>query len=135
VIKIKIKMHVRNECDEKSEEKWMNAKGGAAALWGVQKVKKKKRRIGARMGLGLGLKPGRVRREYIKVLRQFSFIFLFSFSLFFFLEREALFSLLSIFIFSDWRKGAAVVGGKSDAVAGELSRRRHRVGKKTLFFF
>jgi len=40
-------------------------------------------------------------------------------------------SSLSCFsFFSDWRKGG---GRKSEAAAGELSRRRHRVGAKPFF--
>jgi len=49
-----------NECRKKR---------GAAVLWGVQKIKEKKKR-GARVGpgfeIGFGLETGRVEREYIR---------------------------------------------------------------------
>jgi len=70
-------------------------KGGAAVLWGVQKIKGRKKDRGARLGLELGLGLKRVgSREYIRVVDPFFLIFTKSFSLFLFLEREALFSLL-----------------------------------------
>jgi len=66
-----------------------------------------------------------------KGCRQENSHFLFSFSLYLFSrERSSLLSHASSF-FSDWR---VVVGGDSSAVAGELSRRRHRVGAKVTFF-
>jgi len=63
----------------------MNAKGGAVVLWGVQKVKGRSRKEGARMGLvwnWVWAGSGRVEREYIRVLRPIFFHFSKSFSLF-----------------------------------------------------
>jgi len=70
---------------EENEQKWMNAEGGAAALWGVQKIKGEKegkRRAWAWVEFGFGLETGRVERGYIRVLRPIFFHFSKFFSLF-----------------------------------------------------
>jgi len=70
---------------EENEQKWMNAEGGAAALWGVQKIKGEKegkRRAWAWVEFGFRLETGWVERGYIRVLRPIFFHFSKFFSLF-----------------------------------------------------
>ena len=116
----------------------MQKKGGAAVLWGVQKIKGR-RRMGRACGPGIFVLGrfdprvlGRVRREYIRGRDIFSFIFHKRFSLFSFFEsKRSLLSLVSLHLLrwrSGWRKGiptrwpASYRGG---ATASELK----------LFFF
>jgi len=74
---------------EEKEQKWLNAeKRGAAVLWGVQKIKRRKKDKGRATGPGLRLGRfdprilGRFGREYIRVETHFFPHFFFSFSLF-----------------------------------------------------
>jgi len=90
------KMNTIKNTKKRNKNEWMQKKGGAAVLWGVQKIKGR-RRMGRACGswfwTGLGLKRVGSGEEYIRVETHFFLIFFFSFSLFSLLRAKR--SLLS----------------------------------------
>ena len=78
-------MNTIKKTKKRNKNEWMRKKGGAAVLWRVQKIKGEKEGRRARewaYGFGFGPVPGRVEREYIRVVNPLFPHFFFSFSLF-----------------------------------------------------